>query len=91
MFLKLSFSVSFSVLFITIQYAIYRKSHRTFYVSLYICICNKKVSCVFSIRIYRQYTTEEGRRSVRKLWSFYYRFLGLKYHNYALDLCFVNE
>ena len=38
-----------------------------------------------------QYTTEEGHRSVRKLWSFYYRFIGLKCHNYALYLCFVNK
>ena len=38
MFLKLPFAVSFSVLFITIQYAVFRKSFRTFYVSLYIYI-----------------------------------------------------
>ena len=37
MFLKLPFAVSFSVLFFTIQYAVFRKSFRTFYVSLYIC------------------------------------------------------
>ena len=46
-------------------------------------------SFLFSIRIYRQYTTKEEHRSVRKLWSFYYRFIGLKCHNYALYLCFV--
>ena len=34
MFLKLPFAVSLSVLFITIQYAVFRKSFRTFYVSL---------------------------------------------------------
>ena len=38
---------------------------------------------------YRQYTTEEGHRSVRKLWSFYYPFIGLKCHNYALYFCFM--
>ena len=38
MFLKLPFAVLFSVLFITIQYALFRKSLRTFYVSLYIYI-----------------------------------------------------
>ena len=43
------------------------------------------------IKNYRQYTTEEGHRSVRKVWSFYYRFIGLKCHNYALYLCFVYE
>ena len=34
MFLKLPFAVSLSVLFITIQYAVFSKSFRTFYVSL---------------------------------------------------------
>ena len=38
MFLKLPFAVSLSVLFITIQYAVFRRSFRTFYVSLYIYI-----------------------------------------------------
>ena len=38
MFLKLSFAVSFSVLFITIQYAVFPKPFRTSYVSLYIYI-----------------------------------------------------
>ena len=38
MFFKLPFAVSFSVLFITIQYAVFRKSFRTFNVSLYIYI-----------------------------------------------------
>ena len=38
MFLKLPFAVSFRVLFITIQYAVFRKSFRTFYISLYIYI-----------------------------------------------------
>ena len=38
MFLKLPFAVSFSVLFITIQYTVFRKSFRTSYVSLYIYI-----------------------------------------------------
>ena len=42
---------------------------------------------IIDIAIY----TEEGHRSVRKLWSFYYRFIGLKCHNYALCLCFVYE
>ena len=41
------------------------------------------------IYIYRQYTTEEGHRSVRKLWSFYYHFIGLKCHYYALYLCSI--
>ena len=27
--------------------------------------------------------------SVRKLWSFYYPFIGLRCHNYALYLCFI--
>ena len=31
------------------------------------------------------YTTEEGHRSVRKLWSF----IGLKCNNYALYLCYI--
>ena len=38
MFLKLPFAVSLSVLFITVQYAVFRISFRTFYVSLYIYI-----------------------------------------------------
>ena len=38
MFLKLPFAVSFSVLFITIQYEVFCKSIRTFYVSLCIYI-----------------------------------------------------
>ena len=38
MFLKLPFAVSYSVLIITIQYVVFRKSLRTFYVSLYIYI-----------------------------------------------------
>ena len=37
----------------------------------------------FLVRIYRQYTIEEGHRSVRKLWSLYYRFIGLRCHNCA--------
>ena len=37
-FLKSPFAVSLSVLFITIQYAVFRKSIRTFYVQLYIYI-----------------------------------------------------
>ena len=50
MFLKLPFAVSFSVLFITIQYAVIRKSLRTFYVSLciyrYIC---KYINYIFAV------------------------------------------
>ena len=38
MFLKLPFAVSFSALFITIQYVVFRKSFRTSYVSLCIYI-----------------------------------------------------
>ena len=38
MFLKLPFSVSLSALFITIQYAVFRKSLRTSFVSLCIYI-----------------------------------------------------
>ena len=38
MFLKLLFAVSLSDLFITIQYAVFRKSLTTHYVSLYIYI-----------------------------------------------------
>ena len=38
MFLKLPFTVSLSVLFIAIQYALFRISFRTFCVSLYIYI-----------------------------------------------------
>ena len=38
MFLKLLFVTSFSDLFITIQYAVFRKSISTFCVSLYIYI-----------------------------------------------------
>ena len=42
-------------------------------------VIRRKLSDVFfHIRVYRQYTTEEGHRSVRLLWSFYYRFIGLK-------------
>ena len=36
---------------------------------------------LFYIRIYRQHTTDEGVRSVQKLWSFYYRFIGLMFDN----------
>ena len=38
MILKFSFAVSFSDLFITMQYAVFRRSLRTFYVSIYIYI-----------------------------------------------------
>ena len=38
MFSKLPFAVSFSVSFITIQYAVFRRSLRMFYVPLYIYI-----------------------------------------------------
>ena len=48
MFLKLPFAVSFSALFITIQYAVFCKSVRTFYVSLciYMCIYMSSLICV---------------------------------------------
>ena len=52
-------------------------------------VWRRKLSDVFFIRIYWQYTTEEGHRSVRNLWSFNYRFIGLKCHNYALYMCFI--
>ena len=45
MFLKLHFAVSLSDLFITIQYAVFRKSLRTSYVSL--CIYNTAVLIIF--------------------------------------------
>ena len=38
MFFKLPFAASFSDLFITIQYTVFRKSIRTFYISLNIYI-----------------------------------------------------
>ena len=41
--------------------------------------------------VHRQYNTEEGHRSVRKLWSLYYPFIRLKCHNYAIYLFFVNR
>ena len=56
-------------------------------------IWRKKLSDVFMyfyFHTYRQYTTEEGFMSVRKPWSFYYRLIGLKCHNYALNLSFVH-
>ena len=56
MFLKLPFAVSFSVLFITIQYAVFRKSFRTFYVSLYIYIFQRMFICTSYIQ------------SVHKVW-----------------------
>ena len=38
------------------------------------------------------YSTEEGHRSVRKLWSFILSyFIGLKYLNYVLNLYFVDK
>ena len=46
MFLNLPFAVSSSVLFITVQYAVYRKSFRTFYVSLYIYIYIKYFNAI---------------------------------------------
>ena len=50
MFLKLPFAVSFSVLFITIQYAVFCKSFRTFYVSI----------CIYIYIIIRDNVTYEG-------------------------------
>ena len=48
---KLSFAVSFSVLFITIQYAVFRKSFRTFYVSIcYVYLVY--ILCVYYTYIY---------------------------------------
>ena len=47
-------------------------------------------ACIYIyVYICRQYTTEEGHRSVPKLWSFYYHIIGLKCHNYALYLRYV--
>ena len=45
------------------------------------------VTVVLAVNAFTVSTTEEA--LVRKLWSFYYRFIGLKCHNYALYLCFV--
>ena len=45
MFLKLPFAVSFSVLFITIQYAVFRKSLRTFYIYIYMYIIAMTRKC----------------------------------------------
>ena len=52
------------------------------FINIHIC----EYMNIFYIRIYRQYTTMEGYMSFRELWSFYYRFIGLKCHNYALCL-----
>ena len=41
------------------------------------------------IYVYIYSTTEERHRSVRKHWSSYYHFIGLKCNYYALYLCFV--
>ena len=70
-------NLRFAVVFILYIYIIKRPKLSNAPASLVVCI--------------RQYTTEEGHRSVRKHWSFYYRFIGLKCHNYALYLCFVYE
>ena len=49
-----------------------------------------KTELHFSISIYYKYTTEEGHRSVQKLWSFLLlRIIALKCHSYALDLIFI--
>ena len=60
MFLKLLFVVSFIDLFITIQYAVFRKSLSTFCVSLYIIyniyninIINCVNICIFRIYVLR--------------------------------------
>ena len=57
MFFKLPFAALFSVLFITIQYAVFSKSFRTFYVSLYIYICAYIVYivCIYIVYIYSIY------------------------------------
>ena len=39
---------------------------------IYILILSGVLAVNANIRIYRQYTTEEGHGSVRKLWSFYW-------------------
>ena len=57
----------------------------TTHIYMYICIC----IYIYMLSIYRQYTTEEGRRSVPMPWSFYYRFVALNCRNNALYLCYV--
>ena len=52
MSLKFPFAVSFSVLFITIQYAIFRKSFRKFYVSLYINMSMYKIHLIHTYKWY---------------------------------------
>ena len=52
MFLKLPFAVSISVLFLTIQYAVFRNSFRTFCVSLYIYEYTYMHVCVHIYDIY---------------------------------------
>ena len=49
MFLKLPFAVSFSDLFVAIQYAVFRRSPRTFYVSLYLYIY---IYIIFSLDVH---------------------------------------
>ena len=53
-FFLLQLAVSFCVLFIAIQYAVFRKSIRTFYVSLCIYIYILKVVVCSTISIFRQ-------------------------------------
>ena len=59
------------------------------YIYIYSIIRDNVTYESFRVLDYLQYTTEEGHRSVRKLWSFYYRFIALRCHNYALYLCFM--
>ena len=51
MSLKLLFAVSFRDLFFTIQYAVFRKSLSTFYVSLYVymCVCMCVYICIYIV------------------------------------------
>ena len=42
-----------------------------FFIYIYMCT-GGKCEFTFTFRIHRQYTIEEGHRSVRKLWSFYW-------------------
>ena len=53
MFLKLPFTVSFSVLFFTIQYAVFRKSFRTFYVSICIYVYMQLYVYALCMNIYK--------------------------------------
>ena len=71
-------------------YIIYIYNIYIIYIYIYIQNTNIKRNCDTLIQSNDNKTTIDFEHtSVRNLWSFYYRLIGLRCHNYDLYLCFV--